>query len=312
MTTQTRAIVDKLLTGVSNQLIPVGFIAEMILPILRVKQRTGKIGKYGNNHLRIINSLHSGKGGYRVGEAVVRSSDSYAIQNHALKEFVTQEDKDNVELPFDAEKDTVINLTVPLQLEKEFGLASVLGNTSIITNNTTLSGTSQFSDYDDSDPLTVTKTARLAVRNACGVAPNKVAMDYNVAETLRNHPQLLDKLGYKYNRSGGLTDDELARVLSVKKVLISEAMYNSAKEGQTDVLSPVWGKHLIYITAPDSAQVRQKSLGYDLGLTGRKPRQVHKSMVDEPVGSTKIMVLDDYEQLLTDVTCAYLIKNSIA
>ena len=45
MSTQTRAIIDKLLTNVSNQLIPIGFIAEMILPALKVKQRTGKIGK---------------------------------------------------------------------------------------------------------------------------------------------------------------------------------------------------------------------------------------------------------------------------
>ena len=223
-----------------------------------------------------------------------------------------QEDKDNVELPYDAEKDTMINLTVPLQIEKEYGLASILGNPAIITQHVTLSGTSQFSDYTNSDPLTVTKTARLAVRNGCGVAPNKAIMDYDFAETLRNHPQLLDKLGYKQNRPGGLTDDELARVLSVKQVLIAEAMYNSAKEGQADVLSPIWGKHLIYCTAPQTAQVRQKSLGYDMGLTGRKARQVYKSAVDEPVGATKIMVLDDYEQLLVDVNCAYLIEDGIA
>ena len=60
---QESAIVDKLLSGVSNGYMPEGFIAEQILTPLTVAETTGKIGKYGNSHLRILsNTKIVGKG----------------------------------------------------------------------------------------------------------------------------------------------------------------------------------------------------------------------------------------------------------
>ena len=312
MSTQSRAMIDKFLTEASNMYVPEGYISELILPTISRKATSGKLGKYGNGHLRIVNTVTGGKNGYAMVDSITRSSDTYYMDTHALKDLVTEEDKDNVEKPFDAEEDVVIALTTHLWLGKEKSLADALTSTSIITNNTTLSGTNQWSDYTNSNPLGDLKTGRIAVRNACGFRPNKAVMDANVAETLKFHPQLLEKLGYKDNRPGGLTEQELAKVLEVKKVLVADVLYNSAKQGQTDVLAPVWGKHFVYIYAPDKAAVRQKSLGYCIQKAGRKPRQVFKSFPDEPVNSTKIMVLDTYDQLLSDVTCAYLIKDSIA
>ena len=61
MKTQSGALVEKLLTNVSNQLIPEGYISELILPVLNVVQTTGLIGKYSNDHLRIIDTTVGGK-----------------------------------------------------------------------------------------------------------------------------------------------------------------------------------------------------------------------------------------------------------
>ena len=151
--TQQRAIVDKLLTNVSNQLIPEGYISEMILPELKVVQTTGLIGKYSNDHLRIIDTRVGGKGEYPMVDTVVRSSDAYKLQDHALKEILVEDDFDNVEKPFDAEQDSTVALTTHLWLEKEKGLADALSDTAVITNNVTLAGADQWSAYSTSDPL---------------------------------------------------------------------------------------------------------------------------------------------------------------
>ncbi len=310
--TQSRAIVDKLLTNVSNKLMPTGYIAEMILPSIQVKPRTGKLGTYGNGHLRIVNTVTGGRGEYQEIKTEKVDSTLYAIESHALKGFVTSEDYDNFELPFDAEKDLTDDLTTRLITGKEKALADTMGDTGVITQNETLSGTSQFSDYDNSDPNLKFKDSRLAIRAGCGFAPNTAIMDWAVAETLRFHPALLDVLGFKDNRPGGLAMNELAMALNVKKVLIAESVYNSAKEGATDVIAPIWGKNLVFAYIPEKAALKQQSLGYTMQLSGRKARQVFKVNQDEPVGSKKIMVLDDYDQLLTNVNCAFLIKDAIA
>lgn len=312
MSTQGKAIVDKLLTNVSNMLKPQGFISEMILPEVKVKQRTGLLGKYGNDHLRIVNSFVGGRSEYPMVSPVTRASDTYAIENHALKDIITSEDYDNVEKPFDAESDTTESLSTLLFLDKEKGLADALGSTSVITQNETLSGVAQFSDYDNSNPNLKFKDARLAVRDGCGFAPNTAILDWSVAETLRFHPLLLDVLGFKDNRPNGLTDMELAKALNVKRVLIAEAVYNSAREGDADVITPVWGKHLVFAHVAERAGLKQKSLGYRMQLTGQGARQVYKSPQDEPVNSKKIMVVDAYQQLILDDKCAFLYENAIA
>ena len=113
--TQSRAIVDKLLTDVSNKLMPQGYISEMILPLISVKQRTGKLGTYGNDHLRIVNTHSGGRGEYLTNHIENRSDSLYSIEEHAVKDFVTQMDYDNFEKPFDAERDVTYSIVTGKQ-----------------------------------------------------------------------------------------------------------------------------------------------------------------------------------------------------
>lgn len=309
---QVAAIVDKLLTDVSQAYVPQGYISEMLLPELKVVQKTGKIGKYGLDFLRVLNTVMGGRGGARRIDSLTRSSDTYSVDSHGLEDIVTLDDYANVEQPFDAEKDSVMALMTALWLGKEKGLADALTSTSIITQNVTLSGTSQFSDYTNSDPIGVTNTAKETIRAACGAPPNVALMDWKVANKLRYHPKILEALGFTQNRAGQLSDAELASALSVKKLLVADVMYNSAKEGQSDSLAAVWGKHIVFAVAPDSAAKMQKTLGYRVQLAGQSPRKVYKQSVINPPEAKSIICTDHYDMVLTDVACAYLIKDAVA
>lgn len=313
MGAQNRAIIDKLLTGASQKIVSVGHIAELLLPSIKVKARTGKLGKYGQGHLRIVNTVVGGRGKFRQIEGVARSNVGYEIEGHGLEGMVTQEDYDNVELPYDAERDETELLTSMLQLEKEKGLADALSNTSVITQNTTLSGGDQFDDYANSDPLAVALDAREAILDSTGLPPNAMWMDEKVKMRLKFHPQLLDRLGFKEARPGGLTDAELAAALDVQKVLVAGAFYQAAKEGQTEgSFTRIWGKHLWFGVIPDAAALNQVSLGYRVELASRAPRQVSKWAINNPEGATAILCSDHYDQLLSMVGACYLVKNAIS
>lgn len=309
---QLKAIVDKLLTGVSSAYVPKGFICEQVLPTVQSKQYSGLLGKYGTSHLRIENSVKGGRGKYRQVETRVYSTQSYVIEGHGLEGFVSKEDYANVEEPFDAERDEVMGVSTVLWLEKEKTLADALTSTANITQNTTLSGTSQFGDYSNSNPIGVAATARETILNAAGIMPNLCIMDIQVWNILRFHPQMLDALGYKWARPGGLTQDEMARALGVDQVLYGTARYESAKEGQTSSLASVWGKDIVFAVAPEKAEIMQKSLGYLVRPIGSQPRKVYKQSNFNPPGSTAILVEDEYDMLLSDVTCGYLVKAAIA
>jgi hypothetical protein len=310
MTTQNRAIVDKLLTNVSRKYIPEGYISEMVLPVNQVKQTSGKVGYYGKEYLRIESSLVGGTTPYPRVTSTVRSHDSYLIEKHGLSDLITEEDFDNVEQPFDARRDTTEDLTHKLWLEKEKALADSLGSTSVVTQNTTLSGTSQYNDYTNSDPIGDFNTAMNTVLAASGVLPNLAVMNWQVARVLRYHPDLTQLVRNTRNTANGLTNEELAVALGVERVLIGIVSYNTAKEGQTDSLSLIWGKNITFLVSPKRPGKKQVTFGYR--MQRKNPRRVSKNIPGNPPGAEEIMVDDSYQWLIVDTTAAYLIKDAIA
>lgn len=309
---QMKAIIDKLLTNVSSALTPQGHISEMVFPFIESTQKTGKLGKYGQSHLRIENTIIGGEGKYRRVKSITRSTAAYDIEGHGLEGIVTKDDYRNTELPFDAEKDEAMGLSTKLWLEKEKSMSDILGDTAVITQNATLAGTSQFNDYASSDPIAKFKDARKAVRDGCGLPPNAAIMDWNVWNTLVYHPAILEALGYKHNRTGALSTDELAKAMGVQKLLVAEAVHNSGKEGQADSLAAVWSKNIIFAVVPEKAMPYQTSLGYYVKYSKSQPRKVYKYDGQNPPGSTVILVEDEYDLLISNEKAGYLLKNAIA
>lgn len=309
---QVKAQIDKFLTAASKGYIPQGMIADAILPTVNVKQDSGKLAGYGMSHLRIVNTVYGGRGMAPRFESITRSSDSYYVEDHGLEGMVTPADYRNVEDPYDAEKDETLGLVTVLKLGREKAIADSLGSTSTLTRNTTLSGTSQFSDYVNSDPLGKFKTAQESVYDGCGVAPDTGIMAWKVFNTLSYHPGILEALGFQMNRAGTLSEQEVASAMKVQRLLVGQPKYNSAALGQTDVLSDVWGKNIVFAVLPKTAAKFQVSLGYQVRRIGEQPFQTSKWEHNNPRGATGILVTDAYDDLLSNVNAAYLIKDAIA
>ena len=312
MQTQDGAIVSKLLTNVSNGYIPFGYISEEILPPIHVAQTTGKIGKYTNNHLRIVNTIHKGKGDYRQLESITVDSDNYDIEDHGLFDIITENDMRNFEAPFDAERDTTMALTTALWLCKEDARATTLTDGAVITNGVTLSGNSQYDEIEhaDSTPLQDKLVADASIEDNIGVPSNVAIMNPKVFRALRFNRQLLSYLGFTRARPNGMTGDELARALELDRILVGHAMKNTAEEGQADSLSFVWPNDVIYARI-EKPGLMQKTLGFEIRKSGTKPRQVHKFKPTMPVKSRGIIVTDNYDQILLNTDAAYLIQDAI-
>jgi len=310
---QNVAITDKFLTNASNMLLPAGYISEMILPAVRVKETTGKIANYGNGHLRIVNTVHVGEGEYARVESITRDSDSYSIEDHGLQGTITANDFANVEKPYDARIDETLALTTHLWLGKEKALADTLQDPTIITQGATLVGNAQYNnrDHADSNPIEDMQTARDTILDAAGVSINAAAMSRKVFNALRFHEQLLRNLGFTDSRAGSLSGAELAVALELDFIFVGDAIFNSAKQGQTAVIAPVWGKDLIYMKMGEPA-LRQKVLGWEIRKAGTTPRSVVRKSNFTPVGSEEVAVTDNYDQLILNTECAFLIQDAIA
>lgn len=309
---QMKAQVDKLLTNVSNAYMLQNLIGEQLLPSLPVQQDSGIIAGYGNAHIRLENSLVGGRGRARVVQPIVRKTDqTYLIEPHELQGEVTESDYRNVEQPFDAEKDETQGLTSLILTEKELMAKTAFTSASVITQNVTLSGSSKFSDYGNSNPIAVFKNAQNAVLDGCGMSPNAAVMSRKLFNTLKYHPQILENLGFKQERAGTLSVEEIAKAMNVSKLFIGEAAYNSAKEGQADAFSQIWGADLTFFVRPDSPAKYQVSFGYMIQRAGVQSRRVKKWDIDETFGNKGILVGDYYQYRIVNANAAYLVKDAI-
>lgn len=310
---QNKAVIDKLLTNVSNMYPSQGMIAEKLLTPLQVIQTTGIIPAYGNGHLRIVNSVGGGsRSRARFANPIERITDrKYQILHHELQSEIGEMEYSNVEEPYDAESDETEGLTSMLLVEKEYSLGATLTDTNVLTNNTTLVGGAKFSDYDNSDPIKVFKDSVLQVKKGCGAPANIAVVPWEVAMTLSYHPQILKNLGFAEERAGTLTYAELARAMQVKAIMVPEADYNAAKEGAPDNMLPIWGKNIIFMHVAPAAQKKQTTLGYYATYKGEGSRRVKKWTPEDTFDKTGILVGDNYSFEITNVGAGYLIKDAI-
>lgn len=304
---QTKAIVDKLLTNVSNGIFPVGYIADKCLPQIVAKQKSGLIGAYGNNHLRLSDDLIGGRAEARRADPITRSSQTYLIETHALEGVVTADDYANVEQPYDAEADETAGLTHLVLTNKERAFASQLFSTTVFSGRVTTPATKYGATA--SDPLADFKTAQNAIVDSVGMQPNAVIMSQKVFNVLKYNAQLADVLGFKYNQVGALSAMDIANALNVQEVLVANAPYNNAKEGQSDSMTQIWGDSILFYVKPSSAAKYQISLGYQMKLSGSEGREVYKYDLDNPPGSTGIIVQDTYQCKLVNVSAGYLLNS---
>ena len=300
--------VDKILTQFSIAYRNEDYISEFILPVIKVKERSGKFAKYGKENLKFeANMLRAPGTQARTFDYTV-SQGTYTAEEHALEKIVPDEFMNNTDDPYDAKRDATIFCVDKIWGAQESALATNMADTAVLTNNTTLSGTSQWSDYANSDPLSDIRTARNSIKAATGKTANVAVFGWQTWLQLQNHPDIADRIKYVGMTNLEATKKAVADLLEVKQVLIGDAIKNTAADGQTDSLSFVWGKHAWLLHVAPRPSLMTPSFGYTMKDLDR----VVDTYRDDARLGDIVRVRDSYDQTLIDVTLAYLIKNAVA
>jgi hypothetical protein len=181
-------------------------------------------------------------------------------------------------------------------------------------NKVTLSGTSQWSDYTNSDPL----TAMLTALDAMYWRPNSLVMGNDVWAKLRVHPKLSAAL---YPQGGNASvatapiqdTSGLAAVLGLQNVYIGQSFLNTAKPGQAISNARVWGKHALFFTKDDS--IRTTDGGITLGITAQFGERVSGRIMDPDMGMRggyRVRAGECLKEVLVAPDTAYLFTNAVA
>jgi hypothetical protein len=302
--------VDPVLTNVSIGYQNSAYVAEQLFPTLPVSKQSGKHFIYDKGKFRVNDNLRGSGAASKEVTLNLTTGLPYFCEDHALKQFVTDEDMDGAVAPMDPTVDATENVTEMHMVAREVELAASLTSTGVMTQNTTLSGTSQWSDYSNSDPFTNIETAKQTIHAAIHVDPNVLVLGKQVWDKLKHHPALLERA--KYSQLGTISPDLLATLFGVDRVVIAAAGKNGAVEGQADSMSYIWGKDAIL--AYINPRLGQKMI--TLGLTYQwKTRKVEKlrGTNEEDRKGTYVRVGDHYYDMnVVAAAAGYLVKAAVA
>ena len=298
---------NPLLSNVSVRYNNPEYQADNIFPVITVPKRTGNYFVYDKENLRAPVETR------RMGLARAQRVDfnttkaSYGpLTGRALEQGIEEDLLKEAADPLAPMTDATMNVADKMLLQREIDLAGMIFSTSNMTYNTTLSGTSQWNNYATSNPLLDVQNAILAMKGNTQT-PNTLIMGYLVWTQLVNHPVFQDRV--KYSQLGVLTTELAARLFNVQRIIVGEAIVNSAVEGQTDSLGFIWGKSVVLANIKQNPGIRDVSFGYHLTLQGEK---FVDNWYEQSVRGYFVRNNDYYDRKIIAQEAGYLIAAAVA
>ena len=282
--------IDTTLSNVAINYKPMGFIADMIAPIVTVPKQSNHYAIFQRaDKIRQPNTLRApGTRATRVDQDV--SSDTYFADNYALYSPVTIEDRANADPIYMSQ---IINsrvefITDLLMLDWEIRVAALITSGSVGTNAAVSSAWN-----GAGDPLGDINSMIDSVQDACGVRPNRMVLGLDAWKSLRRDSNVRNIIFGNNNGGGYPSTAQVAEIFEVDEILVGGAYENTAAEGLTESLAKVWGDHVTIYYAPSAPTIEQASFMYSFrwatgGLPNmqaeRHPFDTHTKSEDVEVG----------------------------
>jgi hypothetical protein len=315
--------IDQVLTNISIEWpINQNFAGEVLFPSLSVKKQSDKYYVFDRETTKL--ELHDFRAPGAVADEIqgrTLSLDTYYASEHALQIAIPDEERENADSPLTPDADAAELVTQRVLLAREKAMKDMATNASNYASghSVTLSGTSQWNDYANSNPISDVRTAVRTIHAKLFSEPNLMIIPWLVMSTLEDHPDFIERI--KYSERGIITPDIIAAIFGIARVVVPGVGYSSAATGAAATsanITYLWGKDVIIAWVPQRVGPRQIGFGYEFtwDIEGRKA--VVDRWREEPRVSDVIRYRRRYDLKLVGhegdnlLITAYLIKNAIA
>lgn len=211
----------------------------------------------------------------------------------------------------DPEVQAAQNIADLIALGREVRTANLVFNlaTYPAAQRATLSGTSQWSDPDNSNPV----DAILTALDTMVMRANVMVIGQPVWTKLRQHPKVVKGVFGFANDAGVVTLEQVAALLEIQEIIVGKARVNTAKKGQTPATARTWGKHcaLLHRDGMATAQGGRATFGF----TGEWGSRVSGAIEDKDIGmrgGLRVRVGESVKEVVTANDLGYFFENAVA
>jgi hypothetical protein len=232
------------------------------------------------------------------------------VVDYGLDDIVPNEDINDDNQGVDPLGKAVEYTTGLVKLAREIRVANAtfVNAAYIAAQRQTLSGTSQWSDFVNSNPV----NAILLALDVPIMRPNIGVFGQATWTSVRQNPKLVQAIKGTNQGAGAVTRQEFVDFFELQALYIGAGFLNTAKRGQSTSMSRVWGKHAAFVYR-DRAAGPQGGLTY--GFTAAK-RSIWAGQMDEPKvgleGSVRVRVGERVKEIVCAPELGYFFENAVA
>jgi hypothetical protein len=231
------------------------------------------------------------------------STASYALEQHALKDYIGVDEAEN----YDQESlqvDATENLTDAIYRRIEKSVADLFTTTSWSLNVSLAAGAAFNSNTITSDPVPVFDTGHSSIIANSGRKANFGILPRDGYVAAKNHVSVLDRVKYT---SSEVSAKMLGALFDLPELLIPTAVQDTAAEGLASSISYFYGDAAFLGWKPGSPGRKTPSCGY---LFMRDMPRV-RSWFDDERNATAIEVEVKYQPKVVASLTGYLIKDIV-
>lgn len=287
---------------------PPGMISPRIFPEIQVQGTPLEYKKFGKEMFKQYMSRRAmfaasnvagiGKPDYLY----VRLEPRDQIRRYDKEHEPTNEQPDKVQMTKEAKAGVYLDIEIE-NATRLFNAANHPTGHKIV-----LSGTDQFSDFTNSQPIEVIDDGMQVVSGKIGKVPNKMLLPRDVFFKIKRHPQL--EIKSLTGQETAATIEYLQERFQIEEIIIADSLKLNETTNQFE---NIWSKHilLLYVNPNPKPNVREMSFGYRL-------REKGYPKVDDDIpgiDKTKITAVrfnEKCEDVILAAEAAYFIQDAIA
>jgi hypothetical protein len=286
------------------------YIADMVLPRIGVAKQEFRFISFPTGAMFDVYDTAVGRRS-RVNEVVLEGTETADFcVDQGLSAAIPEADMENADARYNPRDTQAMQLTELIALGREQRVANIVFNTTSYAAglSQTLSGTGQYSDYTNSDPVRgINDALDLPL-----VRPNKLVFGQRAWTAFRSHPRIVQATKGTAQLGGIASRQQVAELFEVEEVLVGASRANNAKRGQTPSMARLWGNHIagIYIPPVLTGQ-GEVAFGATFEWMPRTVREGFNPKIGLR-GATEIVVGESLKERVIANQAGFYIQNAVA
>lgn len=301
------------------------FVAAKVFPNIPVSKQSDRYyvyarGDFNRDEMQLrAPATESAGSGYTLD-----NTPTYFANRWSIHKDIPDEVRANADVVLNPDREAVAFLTHKALIRREKLFAAnhfTTGKWAV--DMTGVSGTptgNQFKQWNDaaSTPIEDIRNGKRYVRQSTGFEPNTLVLGRAVYDELLDNPSILDRL--KYGQTAGSPAKTnlaaLTALFEVDRILVMNAIENTAAEGQTASHSFIGGKRALLTHVASAPGLMTPSAGYTFSWTGLMGNGIEgnriKSFRLEREGADRVELDMCFDQKLVAGDLGYFFDAAVA